>query len=210
MEDQGNKRNSEVESPAFQVIDKRKFANLDPAELESRPEEKPRYPTYVEELRARMAETERKFQEKKKQIDEEIGRTKTRLETDFDRRLDLEKQKIVLPFLEILDNLQRALEAASGAGTVEHLFEGVQMTASLFLSKLQSVGVEPIPALGQPFDPNLQQAVGTVIVTDASRDGMVVEELQPGYLIEGQLLRPAQVRVGRLDQESGDRSQESE
>ncbi len=183
------------ESLDFEVIDKRHFVDLDNISKEAI-EEKPRYPSYVEELMARMAETERRFEEKKKQIDEEISRTKTRLEADFERRLELEKRELILPFLEVLDNLQRAIDAASQSETVEHLLEGVQMTADLFRSKLQSVGVEPIPALDQPFDPNLEQAIGTVSVTDESRDGMVVEEVQRGYRMDGQLLRPAQVRVG--------------
>ena len=71
------------------------------------------------------------------------------------------------------------------------------MNAHLFRVKLQSVGVEAIPALGQPFDPNLAQAVGMVQVGDASQDGIVIEELQTGYTMRGQLLRPAQVRVGQ-------------
>jgi len=195
MENQ-QKQKREPESTDFQVIDKRPFVNLDQIDMSELPEEKPRYPSYVEELMSRMAETERKFQEKKKQIDEEINRTKSRLETDFDRRLELEKQKIILPFLEILDNLQRALDATAQAGSIEHLLEGVQMTANLFRSKLQSLGVEVVPALGLPFDPNLEQAVGTVKVEDSSRDGVVVEEVQPGYCMNGHLLRPAQVRVG--------------
>ncbi len=199
MEDQEKQPKPESESLDFQVIDKRHFVNLDMIDKETLVEEKPRYPSYVEELMARMAETERKFQEKKKQIDEEIGRTKTRLEADFGRKLELEKQKIILPFLEILDNLRRAIDAATQAGTVEHLLEGVQMTAGLFLSKLQSMGIAPIETVGQPFDPNLEQAVGTVKVTEAGRDGIVIEEVQPGYCMQGQLLRPAQVRVGRFE-----------
>ncbi len=186
------------DAPGFQVIDKRQFANLDQIDMSAIPEEKPRYPSYVEELMARMAETERKFQEKKKQIDEEISRTKARLESDFDRKLELEKIKIVLPFLEVLDNLQRAIDAASQAGTVEHLLEGVQMTANLFRSKLQSIGVEAIDARDKPFDPNWEQAVGAVEVADGDLDGVVVEEVQPGYCMNGQLLRPAIVRVGHL------------
>jgi len=186
------------ETPDFQVIDKRQFTDIDKIDIRTAPEIKPRYPSYVEELMSRMTETERKFQEKKKQIDEDISKTRSRLEMDFERKLDLEKQKIVLPFLEILDNLQRALNAASQAGTLEHLLEGVQMTASLFLAKLQTLGVEPIPALGQPFDPNLAQAIGTVKVSDAARDGVIVEEVQAGYSMKGQLLRPAQVRVGHF------------
>jgi molecular chaperone GrpE len=199
MEDRQKQQTMDVESQDFQVIDKRPFVNLDKMEKGPVPEEKPRYPSYVEELMARMAETERRFQEKKKQIDEEIARVKARLEADFVRKVDREKQNILLPFLEVLDNLQRALNAATQAGTVEHLLEGVEMTASLFLSKLQSLGVEHIPALGQQFDPNLEQAVGTVKVDDAAHDGIVVEEVQPGYRMGEQLLRPAQVRVGAFE-----------
>jgi molecular chaperone GrpE len=183
------------EKSDFQVIDKRHFLNIEDID-KTTVEEKPRYPSYVEELMGKMAEMERRFAEKKEQIDQEIGRTRTRLETDFQRRLDLEKQKIVLPFLEVLDNLQRAI-AAAPTGTLEHLLGGVQMTANQFLSKLQAVGVEPISALNEPFDPNLEQAVGMVKVADSSRDGIVIEEVQPGYRLDGQLLRPAQVRVGK-------------
>ena len=183
----------------FQVIDKRKFLDLENVSRETVQEEKPRYPSYVEELMARVAETERKFEERKKQIDEEISRTRSRLESDYGRRLELEKRKFILPFLEVLDNFQRAIDAASQSGTVDHLLQGVRMTAELFRSKLQSVGVEAIQALDQPFDPNLAHAIGTVAVDDASRDGIVVEEIQPGYSMGGELLRPAQVRVGQYE-----------
>jgi molecular chaperone GrpE len=196
MADQEN-NGEDTDTLDFQVIDKRQFLNLDTIEKETIPKEKPRYPSYVEELMARMAETERRFQEKKQQIDEEISRTKARLESDFERKIEREKQKIILPFLEVMDNLQRALDSASQAGKVEHLLEGLQMTANLFRSKLQAMGVEAIPALNQPFDPNLEQAIGTIKVKDAAGDGVVVEEVQSGYCMNGQLLRPAQVRVGR-------------
>ena len=192
-------QDEETDIVNFNVTDKRQFVNLEAIDKKTLAEEKPRYPSYVEELMGRMAETERKFQEKKQQIDAEISRTKARLESDFERRLAQEKQKIILPFLDVMDNLQRALDSAAQAGTVEHLLEGVQMTANLFRSKLQSMGVEAIPALDQPFDPNLEQAVGTVKVKDANSDGVVVEEVQSGYCMNGQLLRPAQVRVGRLE-----------
>ncbi len=196
--DKDEKRNNKDESEVFQVIDKRHFLDLEKIDKEARVEEKPRYPSYVEELMTRLSETERKFEEKKKLIDEEIVRTKARLEADSQRKLELEKQKILLPFLEVLDNLERAIEAASQAENVERLLEGVQMTADLFRSKLQSLGVEAIPALQQPFDPNLEQAVGTIPVAEQSNDGVVMDEVQRGYLLDGQLLRPALVRVGQL------------
>lgn len=195
MEEKQNTSKPDSDAPEFQVVDKRHFLDLDSTD-KTLVEDKPRHPTFVEELMARTAEMERKFEEKKKQIDEEITRTKTRLETEFGRRLELDKQKIVLPFLEVLDNLQRAIDAAAKTGSVEHFLEGVEMTANIFRSKLQAIGVEPIQSLDLPFDPNSAQAVGRIPVEDAARDGIVVEELETGYSMNGQLLRPAQVRVG--------------
>jgi molecular chaperone GrpE len=181
---------------AFQVIDKRHFLDLDKLDL-STVEEKPRYPTYVEELMARVTETERRFEEKKKQIDQEISRTKARLEADNSRRLELEKQKLALPLLEVLDNLERALDVASKSESLDHLRRGVEMTAILFRSRLQELGVEPMPLTGKPFDPNVSQAVGVVEVQEEDSDGVVVEEVLRGYKMGEQLLRPAQVRVGK-------------
>ena len=187
----------EAEASRFHVVDKRKFVNTDTIDINSVQEEVPRYPSYVEELIAKVKETERKFEEKKKQIDEEIGRVRARLETDFNQRIDEECRKLALPFLEVLDNLERALAASMESASVEQLREGVEMTAHIFRTKLRAVGVEAIPSVGQPFDPNFAQAVGMVPVDDAAHDGIVVEELQIGYTMRGQLLRPAQVRVGR-------------
>jgi len=187
----------EAKASQFHVVDKRKFVNADAVDTKSVQEEAPRYPSYVEELIAKVKETERRFEEKKNQIDEEIGRVRVRLETDFEQRIEAECRKLTLPFLEVLDNLERALAATVKCASVEQLREGVEMNAHLFRAKLRSIGVEAIPTLGQPFDPNLAQAVGMVQVGDASKDGIVIEELQTGYTMRGQLLRPAQVRVGQ-------------
>lgn len=186
------------DSETFRVVDKRHFrqAELD-APVTGPVAEKPRYPSFVEELMAKSAETERRYAERVKQVDQEIARSKARLEADYERRLALSKQDLLLPFLEVLDNLERALEAAS-AGSKEDLIAGVKMTAGLFEGRLRAHAVEKLQVVDQPFDPNVSQAVGMVAVTDPGKDGVVVEELLPGYRMGENLLRPAQVRVGRL------------
>ena len=102
----------------------------------------------------------------------------------------------------MLDNLERAIEAAETGGKTEDLLQGVEMTANAFRSKLQEHGVEAIPVLDQPFDPNLHQALGVIAVSDENKDGHVVEEVLRGYKLGDQLLRPAQVRVGKKTVES--------
>ena len=191
---------TEQELPAFQVIDKRHFLDLDKVESQANVEDKPRYPTFVEELMGRLELTEKRFEERKAQMQEEISRTKARLEADFQRRVGLEQQKILTPFLEVLDNLERALSINTASGDNDGLRKGIEMITDLLRSKLRAQGVEAIVVLNQAFDPNLSQAVGVVIVADSSRDGVVVDEVQRGYRIGDQLLRPAQVRVGQLQQ----------
>ena len=70
------------------------------------------------------------------------------------------------------------------------------MTVDLFLAKLQAIGIEPIESLNRPFDPNSAEAVSQISVSEGSRDGIVIDELERGYSMNGQLLRPARVRVG--------------
>jgi molecular chaperone GrpE len=189
--------------PAFQIVDKRHFINLDGPLDGAALEEKPRYPTFVEELMARVAETQRRFEEKKKLMDEEIRRSRERLEADFQRKLQIEKQKLLLPFIEILDDLQRALEAGRTSRNQAGFTEGIEMIAVQFKTALQAQGVEAVPVLNLPYDPNLGQAVGVLPVDDPKLDGVVIEELVRGYRMGGQLMRPAQVRVGRLQPGAG-------
>jgi len=180
----------------FQVIDRRPFANLDNLPLQAPLEEKPRYPTYVEELQARVSETQRRFEEMKSQMRDEVERTRARLHADFERRVQLEKRNTILPLLEVLDNLERALAAAGSARNPEALQQGIEMTVGLFRSKLRSLGVESIEVLNRPFDPHEGQATATVQVTSPDLDGIVVDEVARGYRMGDQILRPAEVRVG--------------
>jgi molecular chaperone GrpE len=184
-------------NPPFQVIDRRHFANADGLPAGASAEEKPRYPTYVEELLARVAETQRRFEEVKSEMRQEVERTRARLSADFDRRVQLEKRDLILPLLEVLDNLERALSAAESAPNHDSLRQGIEMTASLFRSKLRSMGVVSIDVLNQPFNPHEGQASSTVPVSSPELDGIVVDELARGYRLGDHVLRPAQVRVGQ-------------
>jgi molecular chaperone GrpE len=183
----------------FQVIDKRHFTDPDAVPTGLPEEERPRYPTFVEELMGKVAEMEKRFEQKKSEMHSELARTRARLENDYERRIQIEKQKMLLPFLEVLDNLDLAVESASGGGNCNRLLEGITMTRSLFESKLQAQGIVAVAVLNEPFDPRISEAVGTVTVTDEARDGVVLEQAKRGYLFGEQLVRPAQVRVGRFE-----------
>jgi molecular chaperone GrpE len=97
--------------------------------------------------------------------------------------------RAVLPFL---DNLERAM-AQSGAST-ETVLEGVRMTYDMFLAELRNFGLEQVSSVGDAFDPARHEAIGSV-VWEGKPEGTVLSEARKGYLLNGRLLRPAQVMV---------------
>jgi len=94
--------------------------------------------------------------------------------------------------LPILDSVDRA--AKTNAASVEDFRSGIELIDKQFHDVLAKLGVEPVPAAGEVFDPNLHQAV-QMVDTDEVEDHHVIDELQRGYRIKDRLLRPAMVRV---------------
>jgi molecular chaperone GrpE len=94
--------------------------------------------------------------------------------------------------LPILDSLDRALKTSEAS--VQDFHSGVELIDKQFHDALSKLGVEPIAAEGEVFDPNLHQAI-QMVDTDDVADNHVIDELQRGYRIKDRLLRPAMVRV---------------
>jgi molecular chaperone GrpE len=94
--------------------------------------------------------------------------------------------------LPILDSLDRALKTS--ATSVQEYLSGIELIDKQFHDALAKLGVEPVAAEGEVFDPNLHQAV-QMVDTDEVKDNHVIDELQRGYRIKDRLLRPAMVRV---------------
>ncbi len=96
--------------------------------------------------------------------------------------------------LPILDSLDRALKTK--AASLDDFHGGIELIDKQFHDALAKLGVEPIPAAGELFDPNLHQAI-QMVDTDEAEDNHVIDELQRGYKLKERLLRPAMVRVAR-------------
>ena len=102
----------------------------------------------------------------------------------------------MLRFIEVLDNLDRALESAEQAYAGNPLIEGLILVRTQLLQILQKEGLERVPVLGLPFDPASAEAVGIQPVTDPDHDHVVVKELLRGYRLHGRLARASRVLVG--------------
>jgi len=96
--------------------------------------------------------------------------------------------------LPILDSLDRALKTK--AVSLEDFRSGIELIDKQFHDALAKLGVEPLEAEGQAFDPNFHQAV-QMVDTDEVKDNHIIDELQRGYKLKDRLLRPAMVRVAR-------------
>lgn len=160
-------------------------------------------PSYVEELEARTKAAERQVQEVqarfdqlRQQLQRETDETRQRLNRAADERAEASKARFIESLLPVMDDLERAIDAASKEGSNDAILQGVRSTAARFQSALTSAGVEPIAAVGEPFNPELHEAVDTE-ETDPEMDGIVVDEYSRGFRMGDRLLRPARVKVGR-------------
>jgi molecular chaperone GrpE len=115
--------------------------------------------------------------------------------TDEERRVADQFANAVLlaRLLAVLDDFDRALDNVP-SDAHESWVEGVQLVERKLRGLLDAEGVTPIEAIGQPFDPNLHEAVVHQETTDAP-DNTVIGEVQRGYLLHGRVLRPSLVQV---------------
>lgn len=139
-----------------------------------------------------------------KQLDE--ANTKLlRVQADYDnfrKRTQKEKEelakyasaKLVENLLPAIDNFDRALAASAASGDYEALAKGLEMIYRQLQGTMEAEGLITMEAVGTPFNPEFHQAVMTV-ETDEYEDGIVVEELQKGYMLKDKVIRPAMVKV---------------
>jgi|SRR5262249_7600406 len=106
------------------------------------------------------------------------------------------KAELARQLLPALDNLERALAAGQDSSAHEALLEGVGMVREELHSRLESAGVEAFDPTGERFDPELHEALATQ-PAEGAEPGTVVETVEKGYRLDGQVLRPARVVVSQ-------------
>lgn len=127
----------------------------------------------------------------------EMQNVKRRSEERLQTMVEQQKRDLLLRFLDVADNLERALASADGSNPA--LVEGVDVTFRELERMLAREGVERIAADDAPFDPRLHEATGLVPVPGLTSERVVAVE-RAGYTVRGDLLRPARVVVGQPPQ----------
>jgi molecular chaperone GrpE len=162
----------------------------------------------VDELADRATEIESLRQELESSQEQllrnaaEFQNYRRRTEQEKAQLVGLGKTLVIQQFLDIVDDFQRSLEAAeqverndSESGSAYRaLKEGVDLVYRKFVDELTKLGVQPIEAVGRPFDENEHEAMMQQPDTDAA-PGTVIEELQKGYRMGDRILRHAKVIV---------------
>jgi molecular chaperone GrpE len=123
---------------------------------------------------------------------------------NYKRRIDREQTQvyqvatanIIKRFLDILDDLERALKNKPQDEEGEAWAEGIELIYRKFITVLEAEGVKPMEADGEYFDPNLHEAISHEDNEDFD-SGQIIEVVKRGYYLEDRILRPAMVRVAR-------------
>ena len=179
------------------VVDKRWWARGDDG---GTPPAAGAKPTYVEELEKQVAEKDRIAQEyiaKYRQAAGEFEESRVRLRREISKEIERGRREILADLLEVVDNLDRAIESGARAASPQVLLQGVELVRRQFLSKLEGLGVRRIDVSGAAFDPLVHEAVTTVPAASPEQDGQVVGVVREGYTIGGEVLRPAAVAVAK-------------
>ncbi|MDO4896734.1 MAG: nucleotide exchange factor GrpE [Moraxella sp.] len=116
-----------------------------------------------------------------------------RMEQETDKAKKFALQKFAKELLDVVDNLERGLEASEKAGADENVLEGLRLTHKSLLTVLERNGVVAVGVVGESFNPDLHEAVG--IFPDVEKD-VIGQVLQKGYTLNERSIRPAMVLVG--------------
>ncbi|HEY1305557.1 MAG TPA: nucleotide exchange factor GrpE [Vicinamibacterales bacterium] len=165
-----------------ETVDQQDPQQAESAQGESQPDPQDELRREKDALQDRLLRTAAEFDNYRKRVDRE--------------RRDLAEYTaadIISEMLPIVDNLERALAAASES---DPLRKGVELILKQMLDMLRKRGVKPIEALGTDFDPNFHQAVIHEVSAE-HREGEIMEELQRGYLLGDRLLRASMVKVAK-------------
>ena len=182
----------------LKVTDRRWWVNSAATANASGAEDAPKLkPTYIEDLEARLAAKDREVQDlltKYRGAAEEFDQARARLRKEVTKDVERGRRALITSFLDVLDNLDRALAAAPDRDA-DPLMQGVSLVRQQFLATLEGLGVSRLDPIGQPFDPSMHEAVTTVATGEGAADGQIVGVVRPGYLIGDDVLRPALVAV---------------
>lgn len=162
---------------------------------------------------------ESKLQEKEKEakdlydrylrLSAEMENFKKRAEKEKGETYKFANETLLKELIPVLDNLERALDQGQETKNAQALLLGVEMIHKSLWAVLEKYGVTRVEALGEKFDPNFHEAVMVQEVMDQD-PGVVITQMQKGYLLHNRLIRPAMVVVSKKPELNPDEEPEAQ
>ena len=150
-----------------------------------------------EQLLAQMQEEAEAARDAALRAQADAQNIKRRAEQDIERARKFALEQFTRELLPVADNLERALESAAGDDeAIKPIAEGVELTLKSLLDAMKKSNIEVVDPMGEPFDPNLHQAMSMVENNDVEPNS-VIAVMQKGYTLNGRLVRPAMVMVSK-------------
>ncbi len=119
---------------------------------------------------------------------------KKRLEKDKFEAIRFANERLLEEILHVVDNFDRAMTSLSEGHDPEKVKQGLKLAQDELHKVLEMHGVQIIPSVGREFDPAVHEAVA-IVKSDEAKEGVVIDEVQKGYILNGRLLRPSKVRI---------------
>ena len=187
LQDEHPEAEGGVEEAATQAVDGQEDTVLEEAaeaEAEPTPEEQ------LEEARAEAA----KHLDSYLRAQAELSNARKRFEKQRAQAYTNAQADLVSRLLPVLDEFERAVETVPEAVANDDWFAGIELVRRKLVSILENMNVQPIEAVGQPFDPNYHEALGQE-PSDEYESGIVSREMLKGYRLGERVIRPALVYV---------------
>jgi molecular chaperone GrpE len=179
-----------------EMIEESQLENTNNEELETTEAEQ----DPIEIFKSRLAELEAERDQLRDQLLRTLADAQNARKRFDNERQQLQKyaaEGIIRDLLPVLDNFQRAISAIENGGDLDGLLEGVKMIDKQIRGVLESKGVKPVKSVGEKFDPEMHEAIGTDPASEEFEPETVTVELEAGYWLGDRVIRPARVRVAR-------------
>lgn len=129
-----------------------------------------------------------------KYLQADFDNYRKRMVREFQEVTQRSNERLIASVLNVVDDLERAIETGRKTENTDALLEGVEMVYKNLYGLLEREGLTRIKAIGKPFDPNMHEILAKV-PTDDHDDGIVIEEARKGFIFKGKVMRPSVVMI---------------
>lgn len=175
-------------------------------------QKEPKPKTEADPLKERLAKSEeqvKELEDRLLRLAAEYDNYRKRTAREFECLCQNANENLILKLLDTLDNFERAFDSAKASNDYQNFREGVELVYTHMKDILTKEGLKEIEAIGKPFDPNFHEAV-TQAESDKYEEGMVMDQMTKGYMLNDRLLRASKVVVSKGEPKEGKEKESDE